>query len=274
MSALVVSMLLTCIPYYLGIGKDPATHFGAVFASWVGGVALFVVAGVVVAVVSLVKPEQESFDARARILFRRQSGKHVDYIVSRISHSLEQYAESTECLFSITGYDPAEKKYRLSYKSTIVVRSYIEDIRTSYNSYVSYSGVTTPPPNGDPNTLLYVRVDNTAIGGREDFETEVRREVNTTIDPDGACRIEHRVEFWALADQEPNSHAPRRYTQSLKLQVENICGLPGPVKIKFTQNGGNTWNFIDLAQGELKDVLEARDLLPKAEVFDFRVLAP
>jgi hypothetical protein len=74
LGALAVTLVATATIYILGIGLDPATHFGAVFAGWVSGVALFVVLGVVVAVVSLEPPEKESFDSRARILFRRQTG--------------------------------------------------------------------------------------------------------------------------------------------------------------------------------------------------------
>src|SRR4029079_3618023 len=87
--AAVICILATVFIYWMGYGLDPATHFGAAFASWVGGLVLFVVAGTVVALVSLVRPENESFDARARILFRRQTGKHIDYIVDRIKGVLE-----------------------------------------------------------------------------------------------------------------------------------------------------------------------------------------
>ena len=44
-AAMVVLVSGTGVIYKLGIGLDPTSHFGSVFAAWVGGVALFVVAG-------------------------------------------------------------------------------------------------------------------------------------------------------------------------------------------------------------------------------------
>src|SRR5437588_7652008 len=88
-AASTASIIATGFVYWMRWGLDPSTHFGAVFASWVGGVALFVIAGAVVALVSLARPEMESFDARARILFRRQTGKHIDYLIQRMQTVLE-----------------------------------------------------------------------------------------------------------------------------------------------------------------------------------------
>jgi hypothetical protein len=132
--AMVLSIVATILIYRSGIDTNPATEFGAVFASWVGGVALFVVLGLAVAVVSLAQPEQESFDARARILFRRATGKHIDYIVSQIKETLEHYAEKAEIKVRITDYSPAEKKYLISVSDTVLVRSYLDDVETSYTS--------------------------------------------------------------------------------------------------------------------------------------------
>jgi hypothetical protein len=109
-AALFVVVAATGAMYALGLGLSPDTNFGAVFASWVGGVALFAVAGTIVAIVSLVRPEHESFDARARILFRRQSGRHIDYAISRIKEVLEHYAEATERRIVINEYDEKSKK--------------------------------------------------------------------------------------------------------------------------------------------------------------------
>ncbi|HWA91646.1 MAG TPA: hypothetical protein VG889_16525 [Rhizomicrobium sp.] len=44
---------------------DPIKFLGAAFAAWVGGIALFTVVGAAAAIVSLARPEQELFDARA-----------------------------------------------------------------------------------------------------------------------------------------------------------------------------------------------------------------
>ena len=73
----VVAVLGTIAVYLSGYGRDPLTHFGAVFAGWVGGLVLFIIAGSVVAIVSLVRPETESYGSRARILLKRQTGHKI-----------------------------------------------------------------------------------------------------------------------------------------------------------------------------------------------------
>jgi hypothetical protein len=172
LGALALAVIGTICVFFSGIDIDPVHKFGAIFASWVGALALFVVSGVVVAIVSLAQPERESFDARARILFRRQSGKHIDYIVNRLRHDFEQYAEHTSVRFTVTGYDVTEKKYKITYGSKVTVRSYLDDVITSYRTSVEYKGVTPAPAGKEPNSLVYVRVNEIPVGKREDFQTE------------------------------------------------------------------------------------------------------
>jgi hypothetical protein len=134
--------------YWFGVWQDPSTHWGAVFASWVGGVALFAVTGAVVAYVTLAQPEKEAFDARARILFRRQSGKHIDYIVKRIQDTLEHYSEQTDVHVVIRGYDEESKKFRIAVGHKVTLRSYVDDITSTYSSSIEYDDVAGPPPGG------------------------------------------------------------------------------------------------------------------------------
>jgi hypothetical protein len=138
---------------------------------------------------------QESFDARARILFRRQSGKHIDYIVHWIGNILEHYAEETICTFSIDSYDPQERKFHISYTSLVRARSYIDDIQTSYVSNVHYEGGTPPPVGGTGNKLDYIRIYGAVVCGQLEFTDKLVQEIKTTIDKDGLCAIEHRVNF-------------------------------------------------------------------------------
>src|SRR5262249_5669575 len=89
-----IAIAETCIVYLAGGGHNPVTFFGAVFTAWIGGLALFGITGIVVAIISLSRPENESYDARARILFRKQTGKHIDYAIEKIKESVEHYGES------------------------------------------------------------------------------------------------------------------------------------------------------------------------------------
>jgi hypothetical protein len=190
--AMVVSIIATVAIYLSNIDIDPVHKFGAAFAAWSGGVALFVVVGLAVAIVSLAQPEQESFDARARILFRRATGKHIDYVISRIKDTLEHYAEKAEIKIRIMDYNIPEKKYLVSISDTVFVRSYLDDVETSYASKLEYTEITDPPA-GSTNSLRHLRVDGKNIAGPQEFRGSVHAPFQTRIDQDAACKVEFSV---------------------------------------------------------------------------------
>jgi hypothetical protein len=272
-AAAVLSVLGTAGIYWSGYGLDPATHFGAAFASWVGGLALFLVAGTVVALVSLVRPENESFDARARILFRRQTGKHIDYIVDRIKGVLEHYAEKTTIKVTIKSFNEEARKYRISALSTVLVRSYLDDVETTYISHLSRTEVTAPPPNGEPNRLVFARVAGNPIGVSEEFQDSIERPVSCRIDRNGTCEVTSLVDTWVRADDESNTHTPRRYTQILTLEFENLMPSDRPVEVKLTLDG-TTWLSEQLPHGTSKQVAEIKDIKPETMAFDYKIMGP
>ncbi|MDA9453720.1 hypothetical protein XI06_22260 [Bradyrhizobium sp. CCBAU 11434] len=268
----IVTFALTGFAYWLRIGLDPSTHFGAIFASWVSGVALFAISGVAIAVITLARPELEPFDTRARILFRRQTGKHIDYIVGRIKDILEHYAEETEQKITIRDFHVGEKKFWVSTYSRILVRSYIDDVETTYVSSIARREITAPPQGGLSNRLVFARVDGVPVGASEDFTDELERPINCRIDRDGVCEVTSQVDFWIQAESEENKHRPKRYTQVLKFQFENLISPGRPVDVLFTTNGTD-WLPVRLEPGQVKQVVEITDVNPGMVAFNFRLRA-
>jgi hypothetical protein len=269
----VVAIAATCCDYYEGFGLNPETHFGAVFAAWVGGLALFVITGIVVAIVSLAKPEEESFDSRARILFRRETGKHIDYIVSKLKAEFEHYAESTILKVTIRDFHVAEKKYRVSSVNDAVVRSYIDDVETTYSTTLKIEDATLPPSGGASNRLVSVKVGDGYIGTAEQFTTSISRPIACRVDQDSPCDVCTMTEFWVLADDEPNSHVTRRYTQRLTLHFENLLPVSRDIQVKLTTDGIN-WITERLSLGQTKKVAEFKDIKPGIQLFEYRILGP
>jgi hypothetical protein len=250
---------------------DPATEIGAVFAAWVGGLALFVIAGAFVAVVSLGRPEHESFDARARILFRRQSGRHIDYIVAKIKQVLEHYAERTKIKVAVVAYDATTQMYRTSRISETIVRSYLDDVQTDYVTTLTLYNVSSPPPGGVPNRLVYARVAGSPVGVAENFENGIERPLSCTIGPNGTCEVCTSVESWVRANTEPNTHKPVRYTQVLLMEFENL--LDHEVVIKFSIDEA-TWETERFPPGSAKKFVEIKDVNPGKVALDYRIQAP
>lgn len=217
--------VVTGVTLFLGYGLDPSTFFGAAFASWVSGIVFFTLVGAIVAIVSLARPEEGSFDSRARILFKRASGSHIDYIVSQIRRTLEHYAELAENRITILDYDGESGKFRVALESKTRVRSYIDDIESSYSSMMRYTDMTPAPAGGQPNRIAYVRINGVSKGLPETIsEQGVTRPIDTEIAPSEICTIETRVEAWIVAGTEEIEHAPSRYTQKMKVTIENHLG--------------------------------------------------
>jgi len=81
------------------------------------------------------------------------------------------------------------------------------------------------------------------------------------------------MERWVQAEAEPNAFTPRRYTQLLQVQFENLLGGDQEVNVKFTEDGTN-WKTERLSQGTLREVARLEDCKPRVQAFDYRILAP
>jgi hypothetical protein len=226
-----------------------------------------------VAIVSLARPERESFDSRARILFRRQTGKHIDYIVSRIKEILEHYAEQTENKITILDFNAAEKKFRISSSGNTIVRSYLDDVESTYVSEIHYASDTPPPDSAPRHRLVYARVGGNPIGTSEEFTGTITRPIACRIDRDGTCTVSTLSEFWLRANDEDNTHTPKRYTQVMRWLFENLVSSNQDIEIKYTLDGKN-WVSQRLTHGGCGQVIELKDLKPGEVAFNYRILAP
>jgi hypothetical protein len=278
LAAVAVTVIITVVIYLLPIDRDPVKGFGAAFAAWVGGVALFLVAGAVVAIISLAQPERESFDARARILFRRQTGDHIEYIIRRIGGVLEQYAESQIITVTVRKNDSAHSHYFVGLRNDTVVRSYIEDVTSTYTSPVEYADMTLPPASGEsPNCLTLLR----SISGDQvkvittgrTFQTEIRETVTTELAANEPAKIEMELEHWVRANDEENSHTAARYTQLFEINFENHTNEV--VRIEVQRDRSTAPEVISLNPGEPpKNGLRARNLYPEAMASIYRIRYP
>jgi hypothetical protein len=84
-----------------------------------------------------------------------------------------------------------------------------------------------------------------------------------TIDDETPTMLEYGLEVWCLADEEPNTHSPQRYTQNLSLSFENLTAL-NPAQIRISRSGpGGPWETIRIGPSEVKKALTAKDIALK-----------
>jgi hypothetical protein len=269
----VLSVGLTADVYLRGIWQDPVSHLGAVFAAWVGGLALFTIVGAITAVVSLAQPQHDSFDSRARILFRGQSGAHIDYVISTLRNLFEHYAETMRVEFCVCSYQEGDAAaagfFRLEEKTTFKFRSYIDDIVSTYKAALEYSEVTPAPKGGTANKLALVRIDGVQQGKSRTFTDRLQEPISATIQPGSECDMEIKVEYW-VRDGEANDFIPVRYTKKLILEIENQL-VSDSVSIILLRDGEGEGKPFQLLSGGERKSFEFRDLPPGNRAYTFIV---
>lgn len=268
--ATVASVLISLVIYATGQARDPGEFWGAVFAAWLGAVSFFVVVGAAVAIISLTKPEDEPFEARARILFRRETGPHIEYIISKINEVLEHYSEKTSNKIIILDYNETAGKYRIAFEGDSSVRGYIDDIDATYKSEVEYDEITEPPENGTKNTLVYFRINGEAQDiSKSTSGNSIRYPFKATTKMKNALDIAFRVEVWLCASTEPISHTVARYTQLLSLHIENR--LLHQTKVHITRGDSHNPDVVWVPPGEVRQPYTGSDLRTGATAYEIRI---
>ncbi len=273
--ALAVAGVATVVMPLLGYSVEPSTKFGAFYASWLAGVLLFATVGIIVAVASMVRPHEDWFEARARNLFRRASGEKIDYIIDRL-RTLEHYSEKTAVKITVRDFVECdgEKKYLVEDFDSMEIKSFIDDIDTSFESRYELSDITPPPSkHGSKNCLVYVKVNRAFDVERVIFEGAVEHSYTVPVKRNSFGVVDTLACLWVRADDEVNSHEPKRFTERLTVDVENRLLTHQPVKVRLFVEGKEPQEF-EIESAGLKRVYEAQDLRPGAIAYDLRILAP
>jgi hypothetical protein len=232
-SAIVVSITIaaTLIPKI----TDATQFMGAFYASWVAGLAFFVVIGIVATIITQSKPENEPFNTRARVLFHNKTGSHIEYIISRLTEIVEHYAENTENKIILREINQTDRKLRMEVEDTTIIRSYIKDFMTTYIARIELSEVTLPPEGctiHQKNQLLYCR-----IAGQPQrtftFEDKIDVDVPCSVEAGKELCVEHGMSFWQANAIEPYTHTVSRFTQRMQVKFESRLAIGQAVRVKF-----------------------------------------
>ncbi|MDX0610780.1 hypothetical protein GOC90_25490 [Sinorhizobium medicae] len=263
---LAVTVTLT---FYIFVPQaTDASHFlGAAFASWISGLLLFLLVGSVVAIVSLARPEQELFDARARNLLRRQEGSHIDYIIGRFHNLLEAYVASSEKRILVLDFDEAENKFYTSQTTVNALQCYLDDQEVSIASSVAYENASSPPKGRPKPCLTYLKVDGDHVGDSEEFEIKIKRDFNAKVPANKPCIVEHRFLYWIKAGEEANRHRPIRYTKRMVVVVENQLANRSIVAILKSIDGLEA--RITIPAGSTETIVNLSEIAPRDTIYDF-----
>jgi hypothetical protein len=268
-AAALVASLATASAYWLFFDVVTRTdHVGSIFASWVAGVALFVLLGLVAAIVTLARPEDESPERRARILFRMQSGRHIDYILTKIGSSFEPYVEKNSKRIIVHEHIAPAKKFRVSSETKTVVRGYIDDLPATYASSIQYKNASPPPAGKSDSRLNYFRIDGAPAGPPETFSIGLDRKFTAKIPPYGSCAVHYHLEYWIEADNEPNRFTATRYTLAHELDMENH--LEETIKVTVFPKDRDAYDVL-IKPGESRSIVKLADFAPEEHLYDYRL---
>ncbi|TPK70775.1 hypothetical protein FJ527_28280 [Mesorhizobium sp. B2-4-18] len=248
------------------------TFLGAAFASWISGFILFIITGLIIAMVTLARPDQELFEARARNLLQRQTGPHINYIVGKLHDLFEPYLQEATRDLMIIDYDEANNLFLVNQETGLVFGSYLADIPVTFQSQIGYINGTKAPSGRQKCCLSFLKVDGKSIGAIEEFEDEIYRPFQMQVLPQSPCTVRYRMTYWVRADDEPNRQRIKRFTRSFKVNVHNQLAARS---VKILQPGDPDFNRVVQA-GESVQVVNLKEIVPAqnddgAFAFDFRL---
>ena len=266
---LIFSSLATSLTYTLGYGQDPSTFFGAVFASWTSSIIFFTLVGAIVTIISLTNAAKEPFHARARILFRGQSGSHIDYIVDRIKCTLEHYSVASDRTIVVMDHDLKMGMVRLAKVSSTTIKSYIDDTQTTYRERVSIKAMSQASSLA-ANKVAYIRWDNsTILGPTKITGAEFNYDIEYAINQDESPTLEYRIENWIKLGAEKHNYTPSRYTKALNLKAEN--SLSQSIIVTVSTDGDTKEQKYTIPPGHIISIGELRDLKPNEKAYSLNI---
>lgn len=225
---------------------------------------MFVATGLIIAAVTIPRPEQDLINTRIHNLLQRQQGPHIDYISKKLVGLLEPYMDSVERTLHIVKYDRAHKMFLVNQETEIVYKSYVLDADVTFPSRVGYKNAPPPPPGGDACCLAYLRIDGKDFGGSEIFNSAIIRPFEITIKPHSQCVVKHRMVYWVEVG-EANRQLAIRFTRKMSVKVNNQLGTQ---KVKVTHHGSDGQNGV-IEGGENSTVVNLSDVHPGKDDTDF-----
>ena len=235
----VAAGLVTVILFFVPNATDVTGFFGAAFAGWVAAFVLFVITGLVAAIVTLVRPDQELFESRMRNLLQRQEGPHIDYLLSQSAHLFEPYVDDSSRVITVMDFDEATQRFLVSQETDFTFRSYLPDIPMSFRSTVGYVNAAEAPPGKQPCCLSYLRVNGDDVGAEEEFVGQITRDFEVKVAPKSTCNVHHRMVYWMAAQDEPNRQRVRRFTRKMTVSVNNQLATRAIRVTKPAQTGAS-----------------------------------
>jgi len=250
------------------------TFFGAAFASWVSAYLLFIITGLIIAIVTLARPDQELFEARARNLLQRQTGPHINYIVGKLHDLFEPYLQEVKRSLTVVDFDQVTGLFLVNQETELVYKSYLVDIPVTFDSKIGYANGTRAPDGRQKCCLTHLKVDGKAVGELEEFEEEIARPFKMQVLPQSLVSVTYRMALWIRANDEANRQRVKRFTRNLTVTVHNQLATRAVVIVHPQDTDLNR----TVQPGEAVLIVNLKEIPPAQNddqfAYDFRLSLP
>jgi hypothetical protein len=241
-----------------------------IFAAWTGELAFFTIVGLVVAVVSLREPEQETFLQRVKILYGMPDSPQfaLEYNSSEIK-KLAAYATRAERMITIEEYSQESAGYRIRTRTHYSVKNMLRDVVYTDVVVVSVGNDPFDHPPRDLGRLRSVKIGNVEqLAGPETIPPEgYKTSFPISIGPGGTSDIVVEYTTWCRIGEDQEM-IPQRLVELFSMEI--VSEVAQTVNLDL----GPPVGVVSLAYRVPMKFPDVRAVSPQTALFRYKFLAP
>jgi hypothetical protein len=252
----------------LAAGEIPAGFWVAFYASWVSGLLLFTLVGLIAGLVTLYRPERDVFLARVKILLGGMGGAIVDVVAAEI-RKIGYVARQTTRTIIIEEYDQKRNAFKIRVNHVSKVKNILGDAVAEAKGAIRIVGDPFEPPFQPAGEITSFQIVGTEPGPLPlQIQPEgIVKPWSLSVPPltEGDVAYEHWV--WYGADS-VHVFNVARFTEELHVEFRSRC-LRG-IHLKVTTPLEATeYNLTYDGRYKLNSPL--RDLSPGSTGYSFQI---
>jgi len=214
--------------------NPPIPFWVPFYESWTASFAFWAIVGIIGTIITLARPEDETYSERIRILFGGINRPALKYLERQI-RSLGYFATDAVTIYKITDWDANNQAYKIELilKTTVQNLLHDEDAVDDVGTEVFPDDLPSRPPSG-LGAITSVKVD----GGINELSSPVAVVTPNTkfprparIPPGKSIAVEIQRWGWFKVS-ETHSWAPRRFTDKVT-PIFTYAGGSGPSKVNL-----------------------------------------
>lgn len=211
-AVIIFAWILTGVGLYCDLSNHHNKIVSSLFQSWLGDVTFFTLIGVATSIVFAIRPEAESFETRARILFQGRHGTEISHAERKL-RNLGNYSELTKIQLSVA---PRDGWFEIIENADLSIKNLVADIKTSFALPVSDAEQLDNPIEKVGRVIscsINGQLQSSLLSGDANiYQAEVGGNSTTQF-----CIVQT---LW-VEDGKHIAYTPQRFTKTLSVEIVN-----------------------------------------------------